>query len=166
MTEASDPAEPTDATRLEFVPMTDEDVLLWLPESMSYYEEARLQAGDTEAGAAAARQASMDRFFPDGRHLIDGQFLFAIVADGEDVGWLWLGPWGDGDQWWVWDIHVRAPHRRHGYARAAMAYAQRFAREHGAPVLGLNVFANNVAAIDLYESLGFEAASLHMTKTL
>ena len=153
--------------RIEYAPMSEEDVRLWLPESMAYYEAARMRAGDSEAEAADGKRASLERFFPDGRHLIDGQHLFAILADGEDVGWLWLGPWSEGgDQWWVWDIHVRVPHRRRGLGRAAMEYAAAFAKEHGAPTLGLNVFAFNVPAIELYEALGFEAASLHMTKAL
>ncbi|GAA1828033.1 GNAT family N-acetyltransferase [Agromyces salentinus] len=152
---------------IEYVRMSDEDIELWLPESMAYYEAARMRAGDSEAEAQDGKRASLARFFPDGRHLVEGQHLFAILADGEDVGWLWLGPWKEGgDQWWVWDIHIRAPHRRHGYARAAMEYAAAFAKEHGAPMLGLNVFAYNVPAIELYESLGFEAASLHMVKSL
>ncbi|WP_394553474.1 GNAT family N-acetyltransferase [Agromyces sp. MMS24-JH15] len=150
----------------EFVALSTEDLRLWLPEAMAYYQAARMRAGDSEAEAVAARQASVDRFFPEGR-LIAGQFVFAIIADGEDVGWLWLGPWSEGgDQWWVWDIHVREPHRRHGFGRAAMEFAERVAKEHGAPTLGLNVFAYNLPAIELYESLGFVAASLHLTKDL
>ncbi|MGI9823696.1 N-acetyltransferase family protein [Agromyces sp. Marseille-Q5079] len=152
---------------IEYAPMSEEDVELWLPESMAYYEAARMRAGDTEAEAIQGKRASLARFFPDGRHLIDGQHLFTILADGEDVGWLWLGPWSEGgDQWWVWDIHIRAPYRRRGHARAAMEYAAAFAKEQGAPMLGLNVFAYNVPAIELYEDLGFEAASLHMVKAL
>lgn len=153
--------------QIEYAPMGEDDVAMWLPESMAYYEAARLRAGDSPEEAAAGRRATLDRFFPDGRHLIAGQHLFAILVDGEDVGWLWLGPWSEGgDQWWVWDIHIREPHRRRGFARAAMDFAAEFAKEHGSPTLGLNVFAFNLPAIELYESLGFEAASLHMTKSL
>lgn len=153
-------------SQLEFVPMVGDDVRLWLPESMAYYQAARIRAGDTEAQAAEAAKASQDRFFTDGQ-LNPGHVLLTILADGEDAGWLWLGPWSEGgDGWWVWDVHVRPAFRRRGLGRAAMQHAEQVAREHGSPTLGLNVFAYNVPAIELYESLGFEAASLHMAKSL
>ena len=151
---------------LAFVPITGDDLRLWLPESMAYYEASRLRAGDTPEQAAAAVAASRDRFFTDGV-LHPEHVLLAIVADGEDAGWLWIGPWAEGgDGWWVWDVHVREPFRRRGLGRAAMRHAEQVAREHGSPTLGLNVFAFNVPAIELYESLGFEAASLHLAKAL
>lgn len=156
----------TRVSQIEFVPMAGDDVRLWLPESMAYYQAARIRAGDTEAQAAAAAEASKQRFFTDGV-MNPEHVLLAILCDGEDAGWLWIGPWEEGgDGWWVWDVHVREPFRRRGLGRAAMRHAEQVAREHGSPTLGLNVFAYNVPAIELYESLGFEAASLHMAKAL
>ncbi|MFF2495407.1 GNAT family N-acetyltransferase [Agromyces sp. NPDC058064] len=166
MTDDTATAEARPTGELAFVPITGDDLLMWLPESMAYYRASRLRAGDTPEQAEAAVEASRDRFFTDGV-LHPEHVLLAIVVDGEDAGWLWLGPWAEGgDAWWVWDVHVREPFRRRGLGRAAMQHAEQVAREHGSPTLGLNVFAFNVPAIELYESLGFEAASLHMAKSI
>jgi ribosomal protein S18 acetylase RimI-like enzyme len=151
---------------VRLVRMSDAEVQAWLPIAMAHYEEARTEAGDTPEQAAAGRRASEDRFFPDGR-IVDGQLLHAIRIGDEDAGWLWVGPWDDtGSVWWVWDLMVHPGYRRRGVARRAMVAAEEIARDHGAITLMLNVFADNEAAIALYDALGFRAASLHMAKTL
>lgn len=155
---------------ITLVPKTDDQLARWLVESMAEYEEARIAAGDTREQAIAARRESASRFFPDGRP-VEGQLIFTVLADDEDAGWLWVGPWkdtdgdgGDGDPWWVWDIRVHDAYQRRGIGKAAMLEAERVARDHGAASLGLNVFAYNVPAIRLYESLGYLTTSLHMIK--
>ncbi|MFB6610685.1 GNAT family N-acetyltransferase [Agromyces sp. NPDC056379] len=46
----------------------------------------------------------------------------------------------------------------------AMQLAEEHARSQGAHSIGLNVFAFNAAARGLYESLGYETASMRMAK--
>ncbi|GAA2033705.1 hypothetical protein GCM10009819_17250 [Agromyces tropicus] len=153
-------------TDVRLDPMTDDEVAAWLPEAMDHYEQSRREAGDTAEQAAAARRASEERFFPDGR-IVDGQLLHAIRVGDDDAGWLWLGPWDDlGETWWIWDLGVRPEFRRRGIARRAMRMGEEIAREHGATRLMLNVFGFNDGAIALYESLGYDVASLHMAKPL
>ncbi|MCD2441114.1 GNAT family N-acetyltransferase [Agromyces sp. SYSU K20354] len=155
---------------ITLAPKTDAQLERWLVESMAEYEKARVAAGDTPEQAIAARKESEARFFPGGRPTA-GQLIFTVLVDGDDAGWLWIGPWkdtdgdgGDGDPWWVWDIRVHDAFQRRGIGRATMIEAERIAREHGAASLGLNVFAYNVPAIRLYESLGYLTTSLHMFK--
>ncbi|GAA1060466.1 GNAT family N-acetyltransferase [Agromyces bracchium] len=157
---------PMTDSEVRLVLMSDAEVAAWLPTAMALYEQARLDAGDTPEQAAAGRRASEERFFPDGR-LVDGQLLHAIRVDGEDAGWLWLGPWDEqGDLWWIWDVEVHPDFRRRGIARAAMLAGEGIAREHGAARLMLNVFGGNDGAIALYRGLGYEVASLHLAKPL
>lgn len=156
---------PEGTPHVELVAKTDEEVAEWLPVAMDLYEQARRAAGDTPEGAAAGRRASEERFFPGGR-LAEGQLLHTIRADGEDAGWLWLGPWSDGTDWWVWDIRVHDRFRRRGIAREALVAGEQVAREHGATSLGLNVFADNEGAIALYDGLGYRTTSQHMLKSL
>ncbi|MBM7502640.1 GNAT family N-acetyltransferase [Agromyces aurantiacus] len=154
------------AERVELVLKSDAQVAEWLPVAMAHYEQARVEAGDSPAQAAAGRRASEERFFPGGR-IVEGQLLHTIRLGVEDAGWLWIGPWdSEGSLWWVWDLMVHPEFRRRGIARDAMLAAERIAREHGATSLMLNVFAFNEGAIALYEALGYHPASIHMAKPL
>jgi ribosomal protein S18 acetylase RimI-like enzyme len=150
---------------IRLVPKTDEKTARWLPVAMAAYEQARIHAGDDPGQAAAARRSSEEQFFPDGR-LVAGHFLFTVTADGEDAGWLWIGPMEDGANWYVWDVAVHEAFRGRGIGRATMRLAEEFARSQGADALRLNVFTYNTAAIRLYERLGFTAGAMHMLKRL
>ena len=151
---------------LRLVPKTDDETARWLPVAMAAYEQARRDAGDGPEQAEAARRLSQEQFFPDGR-LIDGHFLFTVVdGDGDDVGWLWIGPVDGATAWYVWDVEVHEAHRGRGLGRATMRLAEDFARSQGATSMRLNVFAYNVPAVRLYESLGYDTAAMHMHKEL
>jgi ribosomal protein S18 acetylase RimI-like enzyme len=142
---------PTPDIRL--LPQTDAQTAEWLPIAMAAYEQARQRAGETPEQAAAASRMTREQFFPEGR-LIDGHFLFTVRADGEDAGWLWLGPMKDASTWYVWDVAVHEAFRGRGIGRATMALAEEFARSQGAATMQLNVFADNEPAIRLYEASG------------
>lgn len=150
---------------IRLVPKSDDETARWLPVAMSAYERARIEAGDTPESAAAARRASQEQFFPDGR-LIEGHFLFTVLVDEADAGWLWIGPSSDPATWWIWDIQVHDTFRRLGIGRETMLLAEDVARSQGATVIRLNVFAYNVGAIRLYDSLGYETASMLKHKRL
>lgn len=150
---------------LRLVPKSAEGTARWLPVAMAAYEAARVRAGDTPEQAAAARRLSEEQFFPGGR-LVEGHFLFTVEADGEDVGWLWIGPSSDPSSWWVWDVAVHEEFRGRGYGRAAMQLAEEIARSQGARSIRLNVFAYNEPAIRLYSALGYETAAMHLHKEL
>ena len=92
--------------------------------------------------------------------------VVAIDDDGEDVGWLWIGPVDGATGWYVWDVAVHEAHRGRGLGRATMRLAEDFARSQGATSMRLNVFAYNVPAVRLYESLGYDTTAIHMHKEL
>lgn len=150
---------------IRLVPKTDEQTAAWLPVAMAAYEAARIQAGDTAEQALAARRLSEEQFFPNGR-LVDGHLLFTVESDGEDAGWLWIGPSSDSSSWWVWDVAVHEEFRGRGIGRATMLLAEDVARSQGARSIRLNVFAYNEPAIRLYDDLGYETASMHKQKLL
>ena len=113
---------------IRLVTKTDDETARWLPVAMAAYEQARRDAGDGPEQAEAARRLSQEQFFPDGR-LIDGHFLFTVVdGDGDDVGWLWIGPVDGASTWYVWDVEVHEAHRGRGLGRATMRLAEDFAR--------------------------------------
>jgi ribosomal protein S18 acetylase RimI-like enzyme len=150
---------------LRLVPKTPEQTAAWLPVAMTAYRQARQRAGENAEQAAEASRMSESQFFPEGR-LIDGHFLFSVEADGEDAGWLWLGPMKDVSTWYVWDVAVHEAFRGRGIGRATMALAEEFARSQGATMMQLNVFAYNEPAIGLYGSMGYTVTSMHMQKPL
>ncbi|MEJ3405795.1 GNAT family N-acetyltransferase [Rathayibacter sp. YIM 133350] len=158
---------PVQDHELTLRPKSQEEIDAWLPVAMREYEESRMEAGDSAEQADAASALSQAQFFPGGR-LVEGHLLFTIVVNGEDAGWLWLGPYQDSsaENWWIWDIRVFDEFQRRGIARLVLTRADGIAREHGARSLGLNVFAYNLPAITLYESLGYLTTSLHMAKEL
>lgn len=128
--------------------------------------------GDLERSGMSAREAQKNveltfaRLFPRGV-LAEGQHVGRVVVDGEDVGVLWVGfAGGEVDRWYVYDVEIDEKKRGRGLGRQAMLLAESFARERGATVLGLNVFAFNMVARSLYRSLGYEESAVQMRKTL
>jgi ribosomal protein S18 acetylase RimI-like enzyme len=80
---------------------------------------------------------------------------------------LWVGRFGsDPERWWVWDVRVDEPFRGRGLGRRATLLAEELARTNGAVSIGLNVFADNTVARNLYGSLGYRESSVHMRKQL
>lgn len=62
----------------------------------------------------------------------------------------------EGSTWALRTLMIDERFQRRGHGRAAVLSAIDFARERGAESLRLTVHPSNVAAIALYESLGFE----------
>ena len=60
----------------------------------------------------------------------------------------------------------RTHERGKGYGRALLRAAERETARHGVRTIGLNVFGPNTVARNLYESAGYEVASLQMHKEL
>ncbi|MFE7122373.1 GNAT family N-acetyltransferase, partial [Streptomyces sp. NPDC057654] len=90
-----------------------------------------------------------------------------LVHDGEDVGALWVrtrGPKGTGG--FVCDIEVVPAHRGRGHGRTLMLVAERECLAAGTDRIGLSVFADNIPALRLYESLGYEATESRFYKPL
>lgn len=139
----------------------------WMAAIRVDYIESRMQTGETQDEATSnADQAfaqSFDSGLPKAHH-----HIFDVMAEGQQVGYVWVGPHRPGqlEAWWVWDVAIEAEHQRHGYGRQAMLLAEEQVRRLGGKVLGLNVFGYNSGARALYESLGYETTSLQMRKLL
>jgi len=141
------------------------------------YRERLLEAYSADIARArglpagsALRQATQqtDELLPHGVCTY-GQLLFIAVDDtGEPVGLLWLATHSpDGVQaGWIHAIEVDEAHRGNGYGRELMLLAVVESRRRGLTALRLNVFAPNVVARQLYESLGYEITSQNMAKRL
>ncbi|MFE7595346.1 GNAT family N-acetyltransferase [Kitasatospora sp. NPDC057512] len=140
----------------------------WLERCRAEYAKDLVAAGQTPEDACRHADESMARAFPSGTPS-PGHVVFDVVdAAGAAVGYLWIGPdtSDDAGSWWIWDIVIDADKRGLGLGRRAMLLGEEYARAQGAHTLGLSVFGFNTGARGLYESLGYETASVKMLKRL
>ena len=151
---------------LTFEQFDQADLTDWLARSAAEYIEERVASGDTLEEARANAHASLERTFPGGV-ISPRQRVGRLVVAGEPVGELWVGQFGDDPQrWWVWNIAINEQSRGRGLGRSAMLLAEDLARAGGAVAIGLNVFAHNVVARNLYSSLGYRESAIQMRKDL
>jgi ribosomal protein S18 acetylase RimI-like enzyme len=103
---------------------------------------------------------------------VQDQHHDAPMASGrpEVIGCLWMGNAIDqvnaDRQAHIFLLYVAPPHRRRGIGRTLMLQAEAFSRARGDHKIGLQVFANNHSAIELYQSLGYGIQSLTLEKKL
>ena len=63
-------------------------------------------------------------------------------------------------------LYVVCEYRRRGIGTALMRYVENWAIQRGDRQIGLQVFASNQTALDLYHQLGYQTQSLWMVKSL
>ena len=77
----------------------------------------------------------------------------------EPVGCLWQGEAVDQrtgvKQAYVFLLYVAPDHRHQGLGMAMMKHAQQWAKQQGYSQIGLQVFEDNVSALNLYQKLGY-----------
>jgi ribosomal protein S18 acetylase RimI-like enzyme len=97
-----------------------------------------------------------------------GHHMFAVIDKntGDEVGSVWVYVDDEKKQAFLYDITIAAQHRRKGYGRAVMESLERMAKQMNATSIALHVFADNPAAIRLYQEQGYRTASFNMHKEL
>ena len=95
---------------------------------------------------------------------------FEIHRQIKPIGGLWMGNAIDqleGDRHaHIFLVYVEPTHRRRGIATALMLHAQTWAQARGDSKIGLQVFHKNIAALKLYEKIGYRPNAVLMTKRL
>ena len=92
------------------------------------------------------------------RLLHDGDTMVVLVGDGPDgmaVLRFRLAIWSEGLECYLAELYVVPDRRRRGCGRALMEAALKVASERGADTMDIGVDEPDVAARQLYESLGF-----------
>ena len=132
-------------------------------QDQAYVDEMVELGGMTRPDATAKAESDWPVLLPEGADT-PGQHFLIVESGGRRVATLWLGERDDerdGRLMWIYDIEVDADVRGCGHGRMTMELAEQEARRHGHDRIGLNVFAQNVAAIALYTSLGYEVTRTH-----
>ncbi|HEV2317647.1 MAG TPA: GNAT family N-acetyltransferase [Thermoplasmata archaeon] len=151
-------------------PMTEAEFDQWLEHSIPDYARQHVRAGNwNEEEALGRSRQEHAQLLPNGLRTPE-HFFFTIRAEprGERVGELWYafrheGPRTDLYVYWV---GIDEAHRRRGYARETFALLEPAARQHGAGRILLHVFGDNLAAMALYERIGFITTNVMMEKPI
>jgi ribosomal protein S18 acetylase RimI-like enzyme len=135
---------------------------------VAHYAEAIAPArGLTATEARAEADRDIAQRLPGGA-ATEGHLMRTAVADGAEVGWIWvtLPDAVRPTMAWIDNVEVDPGHRRRGYAAAIITAMEVELVALGAPRLGLNVFGDNTTAIRLYERLGFAVTAQQFARDL
>ena len=151
--------------RLE--PMDEATFQAWREASIRDYAAEKVEAGNWLADEAPQRaRAEFEALLPEGRDTVGHEVRAMVDADGRRVGQAWFAfeerPFGR--VIYIYDIAVDPAHRRRGYALAALAEIEGFAREHACVGVQLHVFGGNEGARVLYRRAGYLETNVTMLK--
>jgi ribosomal protein S18 acetylase RimI-like enzyme len=156
-------------TKLTLNPMTPEDFAKWAPRSRDAYALEKAKAnGLTKEESEKVALEDFARILPNGFASKDNYLYLAFDQDGKNVGYLWFcvrGP-DNNRRAFVCDILIEPEFRGQGCGRELMKLLEVEVRNLSLKRIGLHVFSNNLAAVRLYESLGFKTTDLSMEKYL
>ncbi|MCX4646664.1 GNAT family N-acetyltransferase [Streptomyces sp. NBC_01446] len=143
--------------------MTGPEFTAWETHTQAGYVRTLVERGVPEAQARSKAEADHAATLAEGLATRDA-VLSVLETDGAVVGTLWVALRGESA--YVYDVEVAAEHRGHGHGRSLMLLAEAESHAAGVARLGLNVFAGNIPAVRLYESLGYRATEFHLYKPL
>jgi ribosomal-protein-alanine N-acetyltransferase len=89
-------------------------------------------------------------------HYVGKDVYYALLLDGEMVGYGMLRGWDDGYEEPSVGIAVDPMTHGRGYGRLIMEFLHVAARDRGAKRIRLKVYPNNARAIEIYRSLGYK----------
>ncbi|WP_159766327.1 GNAT family N-acetyltransferase [Streptomyces sp. HM190] len=144
-------------------PMSDAEFGPWKEAGLDGYAQDLIAHGVPEEEAYARAAEGYAQCLPHGP-ASPNNVCSVLEHEGARVGTLWV--WLTADAAWVYDVEADAAHRGRGHGRSLMLLAETQARAAGRSVLMLNVFAGNVRAECLYESLRYETTTYHLSKPL
>ena len=94
--------------------------------------------------------------------------IFELFVDSNYLGYLWV--YADVTSAvhsaYIYDIEIVAEQRGKGFGKQTMLALEAWCKERNLKRIGLNVFAFNEAAIELYRGLGYQTTNFKMQKEL
>ena len=166
----SRPDRRTANPRVRLEPMSEEDLSESVKRSVSRYAAELVKRGiSSEEGSLEFSRHDFDQFLPQGLKT-PNHHLFNVIdaSSNARVGetWYTVQERGGKIQFWIDWIWIEPPHRRHGFATAALRHLEDEARKLGADRTGLSVWMDNPGAVALYTNLGYVTSMMRMSKRL
>jgi len=104
------------------------------------------------------------------KHGETNQVFIARNDNGQYAGFVWVDQIRSGFtgviQAYILDIFVAEVYRGQGLGYHLMTQAEAWAKEHNLTSIGLSVARHNIAALGLYEKLGYATETLRLSKNL
>jgi ribosomal protein S18 acetylase RimI-like enzyme len=151
-------------------PMRSETWSGYLESAILGYARENVESGRwSEVGAVERSRDDFHSLLPAGIATPDN-YLFEVLEKeaGPLVGFVWyaMDRKHGSCQAFIYDLEILAAHRRKGHARRALLALEQHAAALGATAVGLNVFATNRIAQELYHKLGYATTNVNMSKSL
>ncbi|MBJ7555483.1 GNAT family N-acetyltransferase [Marinomonas spartinae] len=152
------------------VPMSKPFFAPYIEELIVQYAKENVEAGRWQrSGSLSRARRDIERLLPCGIDTENHHFFEMKVPEvNETVGMVWLSLENSAttSTVFIYDLEVKAEHRRKGYAKLALREIEDFAATHNIVNIGLHVFSNNAAAQKLYNEMGYETVSINMVKKI
>jgi ribosomal protein S18 acetylase RimI-like enzyme len=148
--------------------MTADGLSSWAASSRAGFAQQQVASGSMPAPEATEyAQRAFDALLPQGVNS-PGQHLWDVQWGDDRVGHVWvqISSHSDGLDAFVFDVDLRPESRGRGLGRAAMLAAESEVRRMGVRRVRLNVFGHNVAALRLYDGLGYRPVATMLSKDL
>jgi len=151
-------------------PMTEDDFAAYMDYAITNYASEKVTTGSWPATGAEARAVStFKELLPQGISTAD-QHLLTIIDGTTDtkVGFIWFGvtDLGNGPVAYIYDFVIFEEWRRRGFGGGALRALENRVRSMGLNIISLHVFGHNKVARALYDSIGYTASDVTMTKIL
>jgi ribosomal protein S18 acetylase RimI-like enzyme len=153
---------------MRLVPMSEKEFEVFERITSEDYAASNIEAGYWKAEGALERAISeREKLLPEGLRTRD-HYFFSVKEKiaGEAIGYVWLkvdlttpAPSG-----YIFYVYVNEGFRGLGYGIKIMAAIERKAKDMGLKTLHLHVFAQNSAALHLYEKARYRVSSMNMVK--
>jgi ribosomal protein S18 acetylase RimI-like enzyme len=144
--------------------MSEKDFEEFLRKAIVTYADLNVKTGRWQREESLnLSRAEHKRLFPDG-HKTRNNYLYNILGSNhnEIAGHIWYSI--NGSAAFIFDIEIYEPYRKQGYAKEAIAAAEKRMVEMGAKTVSLQVRKDNANAQNLYLQLDYETVALNMTK--
>lgn len=153
---------------ISLVPMINSEFEAYLAKTVTEYAAENVKAGYwSEEDALERSRAAFEGLLPQGVET-ENNYLFRIQLEesGEKIGMVWLKHEAPRPHGFIFDISLVESQRGKGYGKRALLALEKFAKEKRLESIGLHVFTHNVAAMKLYQGLGYEVTSQNMAKRI